>query len=356
MAEAGLSRPRMHRSKKISFAFTAVLLCVTVLCGSLEALARLRGHGVWVIQDPARIRIEPAGEGLYRTDPALGYAHRPGTYRVTLPSGHRFEITHNQRGLRICRPAADSDPGGRPQLWIFGCSFTHGWSLDDAQTYPWLIQQRLPGIDVVNYGVGGYNTVQSLMQCDRALREGSPPELVVLAYASFHDERNASLRSWKRMLVTYNGHNEMLRYPYARFDRMGRLRLSVNADVRFDLPLSKISALALLMERWFEAAEERSVRPHDISKGVIMLFDRLCRAKGVRLMVAGIEPDPKTREMLEFCRRQGIPSADISVDLDREHLRNLPHDTHPGPAANRLYADRLYKAVLRQRSLAGVVR
>ena len=63
------------------------------------------------------------------------------------------------------------------------------------------------------------------------------------------------------------------------------------------------------------------------------------------LVVAGIEPDVKTRMMLSFCRSQGIRTADMSVELDREGLRNSPHDTHPGPEANRRYADKLFKAL-----------
>jgi len=42
------------------------------------------------------------------------------------------------------------------------------------KTFPWLLQERFPQYEVVNFGLNGYSTVQSLIQLREALgRAGS---------------------------------------------------------------------------------------------------------------------------------------------------------------------------------------
>jgi hypothetical protein len=72
---------------------------------------------------------------------------------VTLPNGYAFRVTHLPNTLRVPYPlATDAHARSKPEIWLFGCSFTHGWSLNDEETYPWVLQERLPMYEVVNYG------------------------------------------------------------------------------------------------------------------------------------------------------------------------------------------------------------
>ena len=80
-----------------------------------------------------------------------------------------------------------------------------------------------------------------------------------------------------------------------------------------------------------------------------MEFQRLAEAHHIPFVIAGITHDPLTRNMLEFCGKQGIPAVDISVNLDLPGNRNLPYDIHPSAKANRVYADKL-GSFLKERS------
>jgi hypothetical protein len=113
---------------------------------------------------------------------------------VSFSSGLETTVTHGPDTLRITHPPNGPTSAARPQIWIFGCSFTHGWSLSDEQTYPWQVQRRIPEYEVVNFGVSGYGTVQSLIQFREALEQRSRSDVAIIAYASFHDERNTFSR------------------------------------------------------------------------------------------------------------------------------------------------------------------
>jgi lysophospholipase L1-like esterase len=62
--------------------------------------------------------------------------------------------------------------------WVsFGDSFTHGDGLADEETWQHLVEQRRPGLECANFGVGGYGVDQALV---RYRRDGRPlaPDVV----------------------------------------------------------------------------------------------------------------------------------------------------------------------------------
>lgn len=258
----------------------------------------------------------------------------PGRIRIAYPSGFSYEPTHSENRRRITRPPAEN-AASRPGLWIFGCSFTYGESLEDDKTYAWLLQKKMPQYDVENFGVVGYGTLQSLIRFRRELAAGKKPEIVVLAYASFHDERNASLRSWRKW-------NRLGTMPYARFDAKGDLQY-FNAELAFtEFPLMRHSALIHFLEKAYDRQEGNWLRAHGVSEALVKEFSDACSANGVKFVVAGISSDRLTGEMLEYCTQNGIAATNISVDLNTPGFNNLPHDAHPGARANEIYAERLH--------------
>jgi len=87
-----------------------------------------------------------------------------------------------------------------------------------------MLQEKLPDYRVVNFVVPGYSTVQSLIQFKTALKGGQKPEIAVVAYALFHDQRN-TLPRWRRKVVASSNKLGEVALPYARLDAGGRLRL-----------------------------------------------------------------------------------------------------------------------------------
>jgi hypothetical protein len=326
--------------RKLAFGFVVFVLgAATVLAGA-EAFARLEGLRPWTPARDQPVRVEPGGN-LGRSHPTLGHAYRPGSFVVTLADGYAFRVTHGADGLRITRPLAEYGHGPtRPPLWILGCSYTHGWSVDDEQTYPWLLQQRLPAYDVVNFGVGGYGTLQSYLQFREALGRGPAPRVVVLAYGSFHDARNTLNRYRMKGIVLTPGH-ESVRLPWARVSRDGALEIdSVEAGHYRPWPLQGRLAFVHMLEESANRRELLRSRSHAVSKAIVAELQKLAKAHGATLVVAGIFRSPETADMLRFAEGEGIPSVDISV-RDAPEFKNLPHDVHPNARAHERFAERL---------------
>lgn len=257
---------------------------------------------------------------------------------MTLGTGYSFIVTHMPNTLRITHPISNyNDDSHKQEIWIFGCSFTHGWSLDDDQTYPWLLQERLQEHEVVNFGVSGYGTIHSLIQFRDALKSRTP-KVAVLAYAGFHDERNTFLRSRRKAVAPWNKLGPLVQ-PYAQLDKDGSLQYFF-ADVEYtEFPMMRSLALAHLLEIRWNRFEHKLRQSHEVSEALVLEMARLAQKHDVEFVVASISRDG--RQMLEFAKRNGISSVDISVDLDAEGYRNLPHDGHPSAIANIKYADEL---------------
>lgn len=334
-------RQPLSRKKKVLFSlvlfsfFIITFLLLTEVCLRYKGYRPRRIHGT-------HTTFEPEGR-LLNPDPELGYLFRPGEIRITIPGPYSFKMTQLSNGFRITHPLNTYSETMKPEIWIFGCSFTHGWSLNDEQTYPWLLQEQLPANEVVNFGIGGGSTVQSLIQFRKALKTGRKSTVAVLAYASMHDMRNASTRSWLKLRMT--GSTDYIpgsiTLPYMRWSPDKPPELLYQPLDYHGVPLMNYSATANYLDDKFNDSLERTYHAHEISREIIEEFADLCKANGIKFVVAGIANDPATIEMLDYCSKKGIMTIDISVDLGIEENTNLPYDGHPSAIANRQFARKL---------------
>ncbi|HVS80572.1 MAG TPA: hypothetical protein VHE60_02430 [Pyrinomonadaceae bacterium] len=252
-------------------------------------------------------------------------------------------MTHLSYGLRITHPLSTYPGKPKKEIWIFGCSLTHGWSLNDEQTYPWLVQEKLPGYEVVNFGVEAYSTVQSLLQLRQALEKGQKPALVILAYGSMHDARNTLSRTWMKIRIpAYSGYVPgSISLPYMRWSPDKQPELLYKPLDYHGVPLLHYSAFANFLDDTYNDSLEKTYHSHEVSRVLIEDFANLCKANGIEFVVAGILSDPATTDMLKYFSAKGIMTVDISVDLGIKENTTLPYDGHPSAIANKEYARKL---------------
>ncbi|MBI5800687.1 MAG: SGNH/GDSL hydrolase family protein [Verrucomicrobia bacterium] len=324
------------RRKRPAFVVAAVLLALLVAALLGEVVARVAGFKPFAAQ-PADIRVEPGGK-LFRTLPVGGFAHFPGAFKVTLPTGYEFRLTHGTNGLRVTHPPPAPDAKARPELWVLGCSLTHGWSLNDEDTYPWRVQVALPEFEVVNGGVSGYGTLHQRLLFQELLKQRGKPAMVVVAYGRFHDYRSTNVRIWQKGFAPYNRLPD-LTYPFARLNSAGQLSYDAAPATYSEWPLQRLSALVHWLEQQANIGEERRVRSHEVSRALLANWAGVCLKEGIPFIVAGISSD--ATPMLEWCRAAGIKAVDISVPLTEPSNTNAPHDGHPSAKANRVYAEKL---------------
>lgn len=315
-----------------------LLLSIIIACFAAETILRIAGKKPWRL-DVLDIQVEPEHTWVIKHD-TLGYVHSPGRRTITINKGLSYAVTVDKGCLRITRPLeAYTVPLNKDQIWVFGCSFTFG-VCNDSETFPWLLQELMPDYEIVNFGIAGGSNLQSLIRCKEAFLTRKLPKVVVLAYSSFHDERNTFTRNTRKVVLPYCCLGD-LRMPYARLNRDGRLNY-YKADAVFrEFPLMRSSALAALLERTWDKVEKLSLQSHSVTKALIRDFNQLCRDRGVIFVVAGLSRDPETQDLFRFCAKEGIPYADGYVNLARPGYNNAPFDGHPSPRANREYADKL---------------
>jgi hypothetical protein len=326
---------QLTKTKKASlYVIYLFILAVLFVAGS-EVILRKLGVKPWR-NDEVSVQVDPGGK-FFRTDPTLGYSHIPGRFTVTLKSGYSFNVTHLPNTLRITHPIDSyKEPAPKKEIWVFGCSFTHGWSSNDEETYPWLLQERFPEYDVINFGVSGYGTIHSLLQFKDAL-QSKTPKVAVLAYADLHDERNTFSRNRRKSIAPWN-HLGPLVQPYARIDKKGSLQyLFANVDYT-EFPMMRHLALAHFIEMKYNELESKWYRSHAVSEALVEEMTKLAKKHKVKLIVANIRGG---HAMLDFAEKNGIPNVDISVDLALPENTNSPHDSHPSAIANQKYADKL---------------
>jgi len=315
-------------------------LSVVTALGVGEILIRCRGEKP--AQTSLGFTVEPANAHLYRRDESLGYAHVPNQrISVTLPCDTHFTITTTRHGRRATRLAVLDEADALPEIWIFGCSFTLGWGLNDDQTFPWLLQQGLPEYNVENFGVSGYSTLQSLIQFEEQLAAGRRPALVVLAYASFHDERN-TMGPFRRKAVGWAWQNwGEAAQPYATMDATGRIARHRSESYLPWVPFTKLSALAEFLEWKVVFARERHAartdHRHEISQRLVAEFAQLSRDHGASFVLAEILGGD---DMVGYCAQRGIRAGDISAPLGDPGMI-IPCDVHPNAKANQIVAARL---------------
>ena len=283
-------------------------------------------------------------DGFFISDPELGICHKPGTHKIE-GADYSFISSHGNDSLRLTQRINGHKTNGahehKDEVWVFGCSYTHGWALNDEETYPWLLQERLPDYRVVNFGTSGYSTVQSLCQLRRALNTRKKPKFVIMAYCDSHDPRNTFARSWKKVFKPYVNGLDNPRFPSGRVDRDGLLKIS-DVPVNYSpFPLMKKSALVHVIEDGYNWLEEKKLNSHLVSRAAMEELMKACDEFGVKLIVSGLVDSQETKNMLVYCKREGISVVDLSVNFQEPLQARMQQGTFPDAETNKYYADRL---------------
>jgi hypothetical protein len=111
---------------------------------------------------------------LYMPDEELGYVPRPGA-ALEMDYG---PAAHNRQGMR--EPTEIVRDHERPRLAVLGDSLVWGELLAEGDSLPSQLEARLGGVEVLNFGVSGYDTVQEAAWYRRAVRPLEPDAVVLV--------------------------------------------------------------------------------------------------------------------------------------------------------------------------------
>lgn len=262
-----------------------LLLTVSILTALFlgEAVAR------WLI--PQRYQLHQSHHlGFQRTriqvyDPEIGWVLTNEAVRSNEDaSPSRPDLAYSIRnGERI----TSSQPKSGPIIVTTGCSFTFGQFVTDNESWPWLLQQRLPDYHVVNVGDLAYGTDQALLAADRAtMRYPGQVRTVVLGFADFQIHRNRCGQTWlakiqpfSKPLFVQTGDGA----EYKRQMKFWSLGSFANTVIDHSALLSR-AANVIADDLVYRVASHNAAR--QLTIGLVMEFARRFKSRGIRLVVA----------------------------------------------------------------------
>lgn len=239
-------------STRKKLAFSLVLLGFLWLLTELACLA-----GLWAFQKYKGIEYTPAlvqtlsdkhrgilsahlgGSSAYVVfDPDLGWTIKPG--------GDKRGYRANSAGIRADREYPPRPPAGTLRIAAFGDSFTHASDVPNAHTWHRRMEEINPRVEVLNFGVPGFEPGQALL---RYRREGVHfhPDIVLIGFMSENINRvvntfrpfyfpksgvpftkpRFALRGGELVLVEnpirrLDGYRELIAHPETVLPRIGR--------------------------------------------------------------------------------------------------------------------------------------
>jgi len=300
----------------------------------------------------------PSAERLHTGfDPDLGWINLPNL-RLKDLYAPGASLSTNARGFRGLRETSDRPSPRKFRVICSGDSFTLGYGVDDAETWPAALERLEPRVDTVNLGLGGYGVDQSYL---RFRRDAAPlqHDLHVLAFIYADFERMKS-----RQFFGYSK-------PHLSVEH-GRLRVEppLVSDGEPGPP-SRLSRMLVALHRletvrFFESFARRHVLSADdaevraVALAIFEELDRESRRRGGRFVAVYLptlmDEDPTRLDGLRaFLTRElgnrGIPFIDLTTEfrrlpgkrleslfIDGRDSKFLGADGHYTPAGNRLVA------------------
>jgi hypothetical protein len=325
------------RARGVLFAGAAVVLGIVVAVAAVEIVVRMRGYS------PRRfLGSDTRNPIVFEADPILGWRPIVGTFIVPAydwSGPPRITITPER-----ARSTGDAS-GAPPNLVVIGCSFTFGWGVSDNETFAARLQQRHPEWHVMNLGVPGYGTYQSLLRLEQLLASGVKPARVLYGYMQGHETRNVAHPFWLQQLEKFSTQG-MVAVPYVTLDNHDQLVR--HAPIRYPgWPLGGTLATVPLLELpWaLYRARDRIDQFSEVTDHLVVEMAKLCKAHGIDFALVLLEADaPSIKD--HYARLLG--SRDIKL-IDCAIVRTpdmvVPHDGHPNARANGIYAACLEKAL-----------
>lgn len=289
-------------------------------------------------------------------DPELGWAHEKGRRAEGIYGPHR-NLSVDARGFRGTKEVETAVPEGRYRIICLGDSFTLGYGVDDAETFPVELEKLDPALETVNMGQGGYGVDQCYLWYRR---DGGELEADLLLFAFIAPD-------FERMLV------DRLHGAYAK-PRLrvvdGALALpdepivddweSGSGRARFDGFFEGLAVSDLMKRlRWrkMSQAEAPTEDPplgyEELGERVLRDLARLAEERGQKLALVHLplqnrwagRPVKLMRWLTPLAAELGAPLIDLTEDFD--HLPKSSVDTyyqgdgHLNAHGNRYVAERL---------------
>lgn len=317
-----------------------VLVLVTVmLClGSMEVALRMLS--------PLQRYVGPFGS-FFQFDPQLGWVGIPNLDARFCKVDFDVHVRHDANGYRM-KQSGDL-PAGTPVAVFLGDSFTWGWGVENGQVVTDVVQTCAGStLDVKNFGVNVYGTLQESLLLQKLLSEGLKPSVVVVLFFQNDFSDTVGLDE-RRPSVEVKGSNIQILNSPVHNDHLSRgfVRRLLNSSRLFQ-------TIAYVSNLWKEHRNAKALASTvykdeavstEAEAGVAYSLRQLqksCLDSGARLVVAYIpgirdiqviQQTPWVETLLRACKSNQIELLDLTPAFKAASLENptklyFPNDEH----------------------------
>ena len=339
-------RPELSPLKKLVLGLIPLILLLFVA----EIIARVDRGTLLRLENHRLMRLERARRGYpAMNDPHLGYVPIPSySSRDNL---WQKQVTIDEHGFR------SNGPGIRPEgrlIVAVGDSFTFGDQVNDAETWPALLEKNF-GRPVINGGVFGYSFGQVILRAEEILDQ-QPTDWLVVSFIPSDIKRceNKKWYAWKPYF-DLKGQGLVVHYPpdgSVPVDpaeaRLMQFKNGLGYSALVDSVLSHTPARSW----WFE--NEVAIRAHppgtglEIAKRLVNRIAAHAEKEGYHLLLVsqGHTADEDAAALLEHAQDTGVATLDLlSTYLAKEAkdpgLRDRYFQGHMTAEGNQWVADQL---------------
>ncbi len=376
-----MKRSRLGVRKKLGFAAIALALYLVLPVGLMELGIRLFvPPELWRFRD-SRFDWAP--------DPVLGWVNRPQMDQSSRFGGEEIVRYRTNRDGLVPFDATPERVPGRLRIMVFGDSMVVGRMVPQDQIYTARLEEELRErgveVEVINAGVSGYSTDQSLLHMERLLPIYRP-DVVAFGHTLNDLGGNSSPRAYgepKPMFVLENGRLRLVpAEPNDAIAMLGSWRDLLQRSAFYRILQPRLWAIRSKLFDWRERALlglEHAVYADprrldqfdwDLLGAMLARMQRSARAHGAEFVffghpeageVSDVYIEAVSRQLgiplsrydryavdarvREAARSAGVPYLStidaFAANQSRGRLHLLPYDGHLAPAGHQLLAELL---------------
>jgi len=319
---------------------TVILIFVCLV--SAETAVRMAG--ISPIPRPSPVRGEAR---ITMEDPQLGWTNRPSSKRAfRIPGEPPHTVTILESGARATSPRAIAHDNRRDVIFI-GCSFTHGWGLNDEETFAWRVQAALPDWNVYNFGVNAYGTCQAYMLLKRLYeRQKWHKPVVIYGFIDEHEARNVADHLWHYMLsiLTSTGNVSL---PSCMMDSSGSIVFNPPRPYP-QFPFRHTLAAIPILEKIYLKVQGVSLanQSQEITKHLLAEMETFTTARSGTFGVLFFKSSqPRSSYYRQFLENRRSRIIDINLSGQKNTERLTFFDGHPNSRMADVIAQSIIKFI-----------
>jgi hypothetical protein len=319
-----------------AIALRAVLIIISLAIA--EVIIRLAGYS------PARLGYLDGFKSVYDPDPMSGWRMRPGVHEAPRVDKSLYRLTIQPDGSRITSSQSPSSINTPARVIVFiGGSFTLGEELDDQDSMPWLVQERMPQARIYNFGTGGYGGCQALIRMRELIKEDRfRGATFIFTFNEFYELRNVADPAYV-MVLARASRSRTAHMPYCLLDQHSALTIHP-PETYSPLPLVSVFSTARLLEEaitTFRSAQ-RTRNKREISRAIMLEMEKNAKDNEGKLVILLGEISPEVRtDYGSFLRENEMAFVDGFHPNQMDKSMKTIDGHHPNRTMTELWALKL---------------